>query len=352
MKCIVLLFALIFSIPLMAQKSKNKVEEIPPVSVSEGIVYALPRTGIKIAIEARQTMLIPGPFAPYAEPLLGIKESIGQKQTLWEITNVSFDTFSEPDPAGVFKTNTLIYPLLQLTSNGCLAGYNSSNSGKQEYETISNSFVAKGNGLSGLFVNTVQIPTSSGRTPVEQRAQEAAAQVMKLRATRFDIVAGLLDVHHPDGKAYEESLEELQTSEKEMIEQFTGRIKSDNYTFVYYYIPSSKSVKGDVVFRFDEILGFLAKNDFSGKAVMIDVEAEEVPLAKTENAAMTNTGLFYRQPGFGNIKLTNELTVIGTARLAIAQFGNVLPLPAELLNGSYSIEFHPESGAIKSILKK
>jgi len=352
MRIFVIIICLLFTFPLVAQKSKNKIEEVPTVAVSEGITYALPRTGIRVLVEARKTTLIPGPFAMFAEPLLGIKDVILQPQTVWEMKKISLEIFTEPDPNQVFKTNTLIIPLIQLTSNGCLAGFNSPNLGNQDKKPIFNSLVTNGNTPSTSFENSVWLSTSSGRTPIEQRAAEASAQVLKSKATRFDIVAGLLDERHPDGKAYEESLDELRKTEKELLELYTGRQKSQDYTFNYVYIPVAKSVKGEVIFRFDENLGFLAKNDFSGKPVMIDVEAEELPSGSSAAATPANPGLFYRQPGVGNVKLTKELTVIATARLAIAQFGNVLALSAELLNGSYSIEFHPETGALKSISKK
>jgi hypothetical protein len=102
----------------------------------------------------------------------------------------------------------------------------------------------------------------------------------------------------------------------------------------------------------------LSKNDFSGKPVMIDVEKDETLPGKTESgnqsiqSGNTKTGIFYRQPGMANIRLTKELTVIGTARMTIAQFGFVSPVPAELLNGNYSVEMHSETGAIKSVSKK
>ena len=275
-----------------------------------------------------------------------------QPQSVWEMTEISFDTFAEPDPASVFKTSALLSPLLQMSADGCIAGFNSNSEGKRENEPVVNSFVTGGNVNLILFANAVQLPASNGRTPAEQRAMEAAAQILKSRTARYDIVAGLLDQHHPDGKAYEESLKELRKSEEETLELFTGRHKSKNYTFTYYLIPSSKPVKGEVLFRFDENLGFLAKNDFSGKPVTIDVDPEEIPAFKTEGNTDTNTGLYYRQPGFGNVRLTRELMVIATARITVAQFGNLLPLSAELLNGGYSIEFYPETGAIKSISKK
>jgi hypothetical protein len=352
MRFFVCIIALLLTLPLMAQRSKNKTEEIPPVAVSEGISYALPRTGIQIIIEARKTTHIPGPYAIYADPMLGIKDVVTQPQSVWEMKSISFKSFTEPDPAQVFKTNPLTIPNIQLTTDGCLAGFNSSVQDKREIKPIINSFVFGGNDAAGLFDNGVQLSTSSGRTPVEQRAQEASNQILKNRTTRFDIVAGLLDERHPDGKAYEESLDELRKSEKELLMLFTGKKQSADYTFNYIYIPASKSVKGEVIFRFDENLGFLAKNDFSGKPVILDMEGEELPSGSSAATPSDNSGLFYRQPGMGNVKLTKELTLIGTARLTIAQFGKVLPVPAELLNGSYSIEFNTETGSIKSISKK
>jgi hypothetical protein len=352
MRIFVCIITLLLTLPLMAQRSKNKTEDVPPVAVSEGISYALPRTGIRIIIKARKTTHIPGPFAIFADPLLGIKDVFTLPQSVWEMESISFESFAEPDPTQVFKTNAMTIPYIQLTSDGCLAGFNSNVQDKREVKPIFNSLVFTGNGASNPFANSVQLSTSSGRTPVEQRAQEAANQVLKSRATRFDIVAGLLDERHPDGKAYEESLNELRKSEKELLELFVGRQQSDDYTFNFIYIPVSKSVKGEVIFRFDENLGFLAKNDFSGKPVMLDMDGEELPSGSSGMTNPANSGLFYRQPGIGNVKLTKELTVIGTARLPIAQFGNVLPLPAELLNGGYCIEFNTETGAIKSISKK
>ncbi len=39
-------------------------------------------------------------------------------------------------------------------------------------------------------------------------------------------------------------------------------------------------------------------------------------------------------------------------RLDVAQFGTVLPVPEELLDGAHSLKIHPETGAIESIWLK
>jgi hypothetical protein len=146
MRIFVFIILLLLTLPLMAQRSKNKTEEVPPVAVSEGITYALPRTCIRIIIKAGKTTHIPGPYAMYAEPLLGIKDVIIQPQTVWEMKGISFELFAEPDPTQVFKTNQLTFPLIQLTSDGCLAGFNSPVQVKRNNKPVFNSLVFAGNG--------------------------------------------------------------------------------------------------------------------------------------------------------------------------------------------------------------
>jgi hypothetical protein len=53
-----------------------------------------------------------------------------------------------------------------------------------------------------------------------------------------------------------------------------------------------------------------------------------------------------------NVSIIYELNTIATARTVMAQFGQVAPVPEELLFGEYTIEFHPETGALKSVQKK
>ena len=91
---------------------------------------------------------------------------------------------------------------------------------------------------------------------------------------------------------------------------------------------------------------------------MIDVEKDEalassLAAVKGEPGLQSGSaGIYYRQPGLADIRISRELTVIGTGRATIAQFGEVLPVPGGLLDGNYSIDLHPETGAIKTIVRK
>jgi hypothetical protein len=99
-------------------------------------------------------------------------------------------------------------------------------------------------------------------------------------------------------------------------------------------------------------------SDLSGKPVMIDFEIDNQlvqkynGMAKSENPNAGESGVFYRIPGRAVVKLISEMNVIATARVSVAQFGTVAPVPEDLLYGEYAIVFNTETGSIQSILKK
>ena len=62
MKIFVMLFAIVLFLPAAAQKRTKADEPLMP-AITEGIIYSLPRTGIRVVIKARQSTFVPGPYA-------------------------------------------------------------------------------------------------------------------------------------------------------------------------------------------------------------------------------------------------------------------------------------------------
>jgi hypothetical protein len=58
-------------------------------------------------------------------------------------------------------------------------------------------------------------------------------------------------------------------------------------------------------------------------------------------------GIYYRIPEYGIIRITRDDVPLADARLLISQFGTITSLPPE----DFSIEFSPETGAIRSVEK-
>jgi hypothetical protein len=192
----------------------------------------------------------------------------------------------------------------------------------------------------------------------DQKAAEAAKRVLDSRLIRYDMVAGMMDEFHPDGEAYKISLEELKQIEKNYLSLFVGRTTQKEDIFTFNYIPVEPSKKGDVIFRISEDNGVVPADDLSGKPVMIEYEIETsladkyTEFAKSENPSAGKSGIYYRMPGIATIKIVDELKTISTARLPIAQFGVVAPLPEKVVNGGYMVKYHTETGAIKSVYKR
>lgn len=366
MRLVVISLAMLLAWPVAGQKSKKSVE-ILPVETSGGITYSLPRTGIRVKVTATRTDFVAGPYALYAESLLGIQKAGLQSRVTWNIDDIELGTFAEPDPDQRYQSGNLSAALLQLTPDGCLAAINAPEQPTLGQELVSNTFVLPAPKEIPAFTRLTNNAELTGRAPLEQRATAAAVAILKARQSRLDIVTGMLDEFHPDGEAYEQSLEELRHIEKSNLKLFTGITEHTTYTFYYDFIPAAAGAKGEVIFRFDESLGFLPKTDFSGKPVMIDVEpvstvapgpatSLSAPAAGNTsggNTAVSPSGsnLYCRQPAPAEVRITRELTPIATGRLPIAQLGAVTPVPEGLLNGNYAILFWPETGAIKSVTK-
>lgn len=349
MRILIMLLAMLMILPASAQKkTKSDTPELP--AVTEGINYALPRTGIRVLITATQTTYVAGPYASYAEPLLGIRNVNPQPQTFWDIENIEFETFAEPDPDHTYKASRGSANFLQLTANGILAGINSS-AAPQEccMKTASNSMAFSNKAADITFDYLIDNPSVSGRTSIDQRAVQAANRILKARNARYDIAAGQLDEFHPDGEAYEESMKALKDIEEELLSLFVGKKAKETYSFVFDYVPTAET-RNEVIFRFDENRGFLPKTDVSGKPVMIEITKTVSANAQTDQSV--SGAIFYRQPAVAEIKLLRELSVIATGRATIAQLGEILPIPSSLLDGSYAIEIHPQTGAIKTIQRK
>ena len=355
-------------LPSYGQRKKKDDDEVIPAYV-EGITYALPRTGVKIYVEAVREKFEPGPYAAYAEQLLGIKDAKTRPSTKWMLSDVKIGTFSEPDPEQVYKAMGDAAFRISLAANGCLAGVNSKNASAVLTQLPSNKTFKKPeleDGFSFEYFSDTPfvIPGDSTnnfrptRVSVEQKAAEAAKRVLNCRMNQYDLAALRIDGEYPDGKAYEVSLEELKRTEENYIKLFVGRTTSKTEIYSFDYVPGAKDKNASVVFRISDENGVVPATDLSGKPVMIEFE----PLTDlsdqykqkmgSDNPVAGKSGVYYRMPGLANIKVTYELNTLATLRATVAQFGSVAPLPEEMLLGDYVIEFHSETGAIRSIQLK
>ena len=353
-----LVFLLIISSATFAQRARDGAT---PTVVSGGVVYSLPRTGIRIHVKATQEKFYFGPYYQYSEVMLGLKNAPSADRENWVITDIDIETFSEPDPQHVYKAKGVGGILVGLTESGTLAGINAqvenSSSQTKVSKFLGNTHLPEipfpDRSMNSFFFR----PDSGARVnfiakPLEEKAREAAETIMYLRERRFNTLANEYEDPLPDGQAYEVMVEELGKLEKEYLSLFMGKTIQEQYEYSFDYVPAGASVAGDVVFRFNETKGVLPATDMTGRPITIEMKKSDNLAAAQAKASdeQSTSGVFYRLPGIADIRLLNGINLMATARVDVAQFGAVVPLPEELLNGSYSVLFHSASGAIKSVI--
>ncbi|MEL7589613.1 MAG: DUF4831 family protein [Prolixibacteraceae bacterium] len=356
-----LLFILMIIGSSFAQRTDKKEA---PMSGTNGIVYSLPRTGLRIYVKTTQEKFFHGPYYQYAEALLGIKNAPSSDRENWSIDDIRIETFSEPDPAQIHTANGTAAVLVSLTPAGVLAGINAPVVVQDEEANSVSTFLANTNipeiPFPDLSLNSFFEKRDSTRKgtlmikPVEEKAMEAASTVTKLRKRRFKSLANGYEEQLPDGRAYEVMTEELGKLEEAYVGLFTGKSFRQTLEYSFDYIPGNNSVSGEVIFRFSEGKGVMPASDLSAKPIVIDIKKLEnmaEAQAKQASEPPSVAGVLYRIPGKAEIRILNGINTMASTRLGIAQFGTTAFVPDVLLDGSYSLTFHTGTGSIKSIQK-
>jgi hypothetical protein len=348
-----------------AQKDdKRKAASVAVSGPVEGVVYALPLTGIRVHVKATRERFVHGPFSIYAQKMLGIDNVPSVDADRWNMDEMQIEMFSEPDPEQVHKAMGKAAQMVSLTETGILAAINTAVKAP-EVGIQTQSFLTKNLDhqvkFTDLSIWSFYSPADSTKKfqmvskNQEQKAAEAAETIFNLRNSRFALLTNADDEPLPDGKSFEVMTEELGRMEENYVALFIGKSNKQNYEFSFDFVPGSKTVKGEVFFRFSEDRGVLPKSDLSGRPIVIDViksenlAAKQSGLSASENPNAGKSGLYYRMPGMSEIRILDGSTQLAGSRAAIAQFGTIAPVPEDLLDGTYKLEFFPNTGAVKSI---
>jgi hypothetical protein len=346
-----------------AQRDKKSTDQVVPPVLVDGMVYALPRTGIEFTIIAKREHIVAGPYASYAQKYLGILDAPAANKTTWRILSIESQTFAEPDPSAVYKTKGEMASLVQLTADGRIASLGG----------LPSKIPAANQTALSMLVNPVQNDVvftdrsseyfydsgvdANGTERItfrsaEAKAREAADYIMNLRKKRTYHLIDSYDELPTDGKGYEVFVAEAKRLEQIYLELFVGKVVTSEHVFKVVYIPDSEPVKNDVAFRFSEEKGVLPKTDLSGKPIVLSLQKEGILAEKISTSVASNMvdlGIYYRLPVVASLILSDGTMPIFSQRLPIAQFGKVVPVADNFLNGHYQIEFDVNTGAIVRI---
>ncbi|RLD81458.1 MAG: hypothetical protein DRJ15_04275, partial [Bacteroidetes bacterium] len=100
------LILLILPLFATAQIRVNKVEDGFNASSNDGIIYALPRTIIRVDVTVEHQQMFAGPLRNYAEKYLGITNYIDRDDVAYSMKGVELVPVSEADPDQYYFVST------------------------------------------------------------------------------------------------------------------------------------------------------------------------------------------------------------------------------------------------------
>ncbi len=333
------------------------------INLSEGsLVYGLPLTVIDVYIETERVIEKPGPYARFAEDLLGLKDVVRTESEYWTIKGITIKTHEELDPSefyvietnNLFQTNALalkkeglildLNPELFNTGEGRIPGKEADlnrlrvfDLGADEYFQARSDTAFKLVRFDTAFIKIPYLVEKKQKLTVDQLAETAARRLMEMRDGKHLILTGEANVFPQD----EAAINEMNRLEKEYIELFAGKTWKETRIFTYQIIPRKELTGKQVtLFRFSEMTGPEESEGKNGIPVVAELIPELktrdltiITQRKTDQSSPKHDKLFYRVPDVVNLKISFGNEVLNNSRRLIYQFGEVIQLPANFIIG-------------------
>ncbi len=321
----------------------------------DAFIYALPRTVINAEVTAVRHITVPGPYHEYADELLGIKDVPHVEQTVWTIDHVKLSDHAEADPDYYYSvkdpgSDLLKNGIFQLTKNGLIIDASNVGLFSDKLETPSdevgsvpfldlsvkrniihqNDTIYKKVIRNNAVVKVPMISKQWTKKTLEEKAEEAANFIIKLRKRRFKMLTGQSETI-PGGEGMNVAVQELNDLEADYLSLFIGKTTEEDFTRTFQVVPeANRQLTRTVLFRFSESNGFFEPNETNGKPVVIEITDRGTTkslehLAYPYSGASAQNVLFYRIPDRADVRLIYGSSVLAEADMNVYQHGAVVP---------------------------
>ena len=354
MKNFFLLSVILFVV--LQTKGQNLSSSSNAQLVANTVVYALPKTTIKIKIEVEKEIFVAGPYSQYAEKYLGIDVDAHDHEN-YSIRKIEIIPFTEADANTLFTINfekmkNARANFLDLSAEGLLFFGNYKHDGSIASRFAINAderarFLDVGSGSSytserAVYYGAVKTDTGIMQIPIERwqktgksveaKAAEYAELINTLRKKRIEIVTGDSDF---TGEGLTAVLAEIRKMEADYMYLFIGKSTRTAEVHFFDVVPDEEqSQQSYIAFRFSEKQGVSPSNNIGGRPIIITLEQETssyADAATEADAKKTKTELiYYRVPRIAKISLLDGTNLLLQDRFSIYQFGNILSIPADL----------------------
>ena len=175
---------------------------------------------------------------------------------------------------------------------------------------------------------------------------EITSEIFNIRKKRLELLAG--------GSATAEALKALDELEANYMSLFMGKREKREVVKTISFVPE-KADESIVLFRFSANDGITAKNNVSAIPYIVELKNIYIPKRDAQQGGNSRPvpSLSYREPAVADLCLLRGKENVMTVRCVIPQLGFIKQFPLDVINNEgISIDFYPQYGSIKGIMKK
>lgn len=335
--------------------SQTLVASYHPGVTSEGAIYYLPKTALRITVQVERSSFTPGEFCKYAERYLRMKDVITEPTINYSIITIQQEPVAVADTSKCyaikFDARTSACNV-RLSADGILLAINTDEKVATPWSSVNNQ---KKNGRKELINPRSYLSEeilAAGSTA--KMAELIAQEIYEIRESRNLLTRGQADYMPKDGEQLRLMLNKLEEQNLALSSLFTGVTVSDTTEYTFTITPN-KDIENRVLFRLSDKLGIIDADDLAGVPYYINIEnlktVPPVEVIDPKKKQKQANGVYVNIPGKLRSTISNAQKMMVSNEFPAGQFGNVELLSGALFNKRYTthLQLHPISGAVEKL---
>lgn len=328
-----------FTLGTASSLAQTVISSYKPGVTSEGAVYYLPKTAIRVTMQVEKSTYTPGEFCKYSEKYLRIKDVPTNASTKYRILSVKQEPFAIADTSKCYAVKfdaKTVACNVRLSNEGILLAINQDIKQQAPVKTVNGLKIQPVKKSPKSYLSEEILSAGSTAKMAELTAQE----IYELRESKSMLAKGQADFMPKDGEQLKLMLEELNTQNEALTSLFIGTTENDTTTHTFTYVVD-KPTKRDILFRFSPEYGLVDNDDLSGTPYYINIEdlktvAEPETVDPKKAAKPQQSGIYVNVPGKMRATIFDAKNQIVSNEFAAGQFGNVELLSGVLFNKKYT----------------
>lgn len=335
--------------------SQTLVASYHPGVTSEGAIYYLPKTALRITVQVERSSFTPGEFCKYAERYLRMKDVITEPAINYSIITIQQEPVAVADTSKCyaikFDARTSACNV-RLSADGILLGINTDDKIATPWSSAVNQKKNRRKELINPRSYLSEEILAAGSTA--KMAELIAQEIYEIRESRNLLTRGQADYMPKDGEQLRLMLNKLEEQNLALTSLFTGVTVSDTTEYTFTITPN-KDIENQILFRLSDKLGIVDADDLAGVPYYINIEnlktVPPVEVIDPKKKQKQANGVYVNIPGKLRSTISNVQGMMVSNEFPAGQFGNVELLSGALFNKRYTthLQLHPISGAVEKL---